>query len=75
VCQKRDVADERERTISNERVKLLAQALDRASTAFLALGFVTPFALSGNAGLVAFAWLAGAGVLHVAAHLALGRLR
>ena len=72
--------------IDNERTKLLANALDRASTASLALGVFAPVAAafygSPTGGEVtwatlivgAFIWLAGAIALHLAARLVLGGL-
>ena len=73
--------------IANERTKLLANALDRASTASLALGVFAPIAAafygaqnSGEVGWLtlmvgAAVWLAGAVALHLAARLVLGELR
>ena len=73
--------------IDNERTKLLANALDRASTASLALGVFAPVAAAffgaQTGGEVpwptltigAFIWLAGAIALHLAARLVLGGLR
>ena len=74
--------------IWNERLKLLANALDRMSTACLAVGVLGPTigALYGTAtvnigphGLFLFGghvlWLCAAAVLHLMAQRALGRLR
>jgi hypothetical protein len=72
--------------IENERTELLANALDRASTASLALGVFAPMAASfygAGAGsdvsaltLVAGAtiWLAASVALHLAARRTLGQL-
>lgn len=74
-------------TIENERTKLLANSLDRASTASLALGVLAPVAAAfygaQTGGEVAwptltigaFIWLADAIALHLAARLVLGGLR
>jgi hypothetical protein len=70
--------------IDNERTKLAANALDRASTACLAVGILAPLAtlLQGQVhpplvGIgVSFAgWLVAAIVLHFGARRALGGLR
>jgi membrane protein implicated in regulation of membrane protease activity len=70
--------------IDNERTKLTANALDRASTACLAVGILAPLAtlLQGLARLpgagiaVSFTgWLAAAVVLHIGARRALRGLR
>lgn len=73
--------------IHNERIKLTANALDRASTACLTVGALGPAAASlyglGQAAppshgvLIAVGslfWLAAAGVLHLMARKVLGRL-
>ena len=73
--------------LSDERTKLLANALDRASTACFTVGIVTPLAgyvydVSGfrsSVGLAALAlglagWLVAAVALHLAARRALRRL-
>ena len=67
--------------IHNERTKLLANALDRASTAFIALGVIgqalslPPAAAQMWVGLVsAVGWLFAATVLHLLARRVLGRL-
>lgn len=74
--------------VHNERTKLLANALDRASTAALAVGVLGPivgFTFGDTAtaatlplstlALSTILWLAIAFVLHLAARTALGRLR
>ena len=73
--------------IRNERLKLLANALDRASTACLAVGVFGPavavlYSVQGAAELTgsflalgSTLWLVGAAVLHLLAQFALGRLR
>jgi hypothetical protein len=70
--------------IDNERTKLAANALDRASTACLAVGILAPLAtlLQGQAHpplvgvVVSFAgWLGAAVVLHFAARRMLGGLK
>ena len=73
--------------IENERTKLLANALDRASTASVALGVFAPIAttfftgpVTGELGWLKLAvgaaiWLATAVALHLAARLVLGALR
>ena len=74
--------------VHNERTKLLANALDRASTAALAVGALGPivtFPFSGS-GLVSgsplltltvstILWIAVALTLHTSARIVLGRLR
>ena len=70
--------------IHNERTKLLANSLDRLSTACVAAGFIAP-AVSLSSGAMAFsislpttistvAWLFGALILHLGARRALGGL-
>jgi hypothetical protein len=72
--------------IHNERLKLLANALDRASTACLMIGIITPVAgylyglsrYSGGSGFliaVLCVWLVAAVGLHLAARRVLGGLR
>jgi hypothetical protein len=72
--------------IANERTKLLANALDRASTACLTVGVFTPAAavvyhLTGNLGgtltffVGTFVWLFSAVLLHIEAWRTLGALR
>lgn len=70
--------------VDNERTKLAANALDRASTACLAVGIFAPLAAlaQGNAhvpwlgALLSFGgWLAAAIVLHMAARRVLGGLQ
>lgn len=74
--------------IHNERTKLLANALDRASTTCFTVGIVTPAAgflynvagFRGAVGVVAlvaglFGWFTAAVLLHLAARRALGGLR
>ena len=65
--------------IENERTKLLANALDRASTACIALGIFAPLAAPPRltVGLAASlaGWFAAAIVLHLAARWILGGLR
>jgi len=75
-------------TVENERVKLLANALDRASTAVFSVGVITPMASYffnmqqigdkfGPGGLIVFialSCLAAAG-LHVLARSVLGELQ
>ena len=73
--------------VRNERVKLFANALDRASTACFTVGIATPVAgylynVGGFGDLVApprllagvTGWLAGAIALHLLARRILGRL-
>ncbi len=72
--------------IQNERTKLLANALDRASTACLTVGVFAPAAavfynLTGNAAsnpaiywVGTFVWLFAAVLLHVEARRVLGDL-
>ena len=77
--------DERERRrldiVSNERRKLLANALDRLSTAFIALGVVgqalslTPTSTSIFSVVVMTGWILGAVILHLIARRVLGGLR
>lgn len=70
--------------VDNERTKLTANALDRASTACLAVGIFAPLAsllrvqdhLPASGILVSFAgWLIAGTVLHVGARRALGGLK
>jgi hypothetical protein len=74
--------------IANERTKLLANALDRASTACFTVGVAAPFAAwITNAGglrdivaaatllLGACGWLLAAFILHLVARAVLGRLK
>jgi len=72
--------------VRNERWKLLANALDRASTACLAVGVFGPavaflYNVGGAAGVSGWFlvigtgfWLVGAAVLHLLAQYALGKL-
>jgi len=75
-------------TIANERTKLLANALDRASTAYFTVDVATPLAgwvydLGGLRTLLppgalaagVFGWIGAALALHVIARLVLGRIR
>jgi hypothetical protein len=69
-------------SIRNERVKLTASALDRASTGCLVVGIFAPLAAfpqstNSRAGLIVsvMVWLAAAVVLHIVARRVLGRLR
>jgi hypothetical protein len=74
--------------VANERTKLLANALDRASTACLTVGVLAPVAAAtyqmGGAVLGVdltlavvggVSWLIGAAMLHLFAQRALGRLK
>ncbi len=53
------------REMRNERTKLLASALDRASTVIITIGFITPVSLqffdvgSAREAYKAFSWLSG----------------
>lgn len=70
--------------IRNERTKLLANALDRASTACVAAGLIGPFVASMNgngplhlsyaAALSTLVWISAAVTLHFAARHVLGGL-
>lgn len=73
--------------IANERTKLLANVLDRASTACFTVGVAAPLAARvGSAGGIrqtaeplalttgAFGWLLACLLLHIGARRALGRL-
>jgi hypothetical protein len=70
--------------VGNERWKLLANSLDRLSTACVAAGFVAPASALASAGVfdgisaaVVFstgAWLSSAVLLHLSARRALGKL-
>jgi hypothetical protein len=72
-----------ENTIHNERTKLLANALDRASTASLAVGFIAPVVSIGNGQTPSLAflvisvgvWFLIAMALHMIARRVLGGLR
>ncbi|WP_172122753.1 MULTISPECIES: hypothetical protein [unclassified Devosia] len=72
--------------IFNERTKLLANAMDRASTACLTVGVFAPVAaiVYGATGtamaswafvLGTISWLSAAAILHIVARLTLGRLK
>jgi hypothetical protein len=71
--------------IHNERTKLLANALDRASTACVAAGLIAPVVSAANgtaslqfswiAILSSVSWLFAAFTLHMAARHVLGRLK
>ena len=67
--------------VSNERRKLMANALDRLSTAFIALGVVgpalslTPASASVFSIVVMTGWILGAVILHLIARRVLGGLR
>lgn len=73
--------------VHNERTKLLANALDRASTACLTVGVLGPsaaalYGIGGGASIIApliaigsLFWLGAAAVLHWFARLVLGRLK
>ena len=79
--------DERTKLIHNERTKLLANALDRASTALLVAGIVTPAAgyfyrLTGATTLASgllvtsfYVWFFCGVGLHLGGRRVLGRLR
>ncbi|HRO10322.1 hypothetical protein [Amaricoccus sp.] len=71
-------------TIANERTKLLANALDRASTACLAVGVLAPLAAVSHVAAPQFSlglivsligWFLAAIVLHLRARRTLGGLR
>lgn len=70
-------------SIANERTKLAANALDRASTACIAVGILSPLAglvqgLSWPPSVAALSvagWLFAAILLHLAAHRVLGVLK
>jgi multisubunit Na+/H+ antiporter MnhG subunit len=74
--------------VANERTKLLANNLDRASTACLTIGVLTPLAgflyninaLQNSLSVLAlafgvFGWLLAAALLHLIARRVLGSLR
>ena len=71
--------------VHNEQTKLLANALDRASTACMVLGVVSPLASFGSVGDLPYTswsfifstlcWFLAAIALHLAARTILGRLR
>lgn len=79
------VEDERERRrldiVSNERRKLMANALDRLSTAFIALGVIgqalslTPASTNIFSIAVMAGWIFSAAALHLTARRVLGGLR
>lgn len=70
--------------VHNERTKLLANSLDRLSTACVAAGFIAPavslsssslsFGISLSTAISTMAWLLGALILHLSARRALGGL-
>ena len=73
--------------VRNERLKLFANALDRASTACITVGVFGPavaflYGLGGASGVASSflavgsaLWLVGAAMLHLIAQFALGKLR
>ncbi|MDQ1198914.1 hypothetical protein QE435_004624 [Rhizobium sp. SORGH_AS 787] len=70
--------------VHNERTKLLANSIDRLSTACIAAGFIAPaVSLANGAGLTiswgivvsTLTWLLAALLLHLGARHVLGRLR
>lgn len=67
--------------VHNERTKLLANALDRMSTAFVAVGVLgqvfslPPGPQQRKSLLAAFIWILAAAALHLAAHRVLGGLK
>ena len=67
--------------IINERRKLLANGLDRLSTAFIAVGVLgqalslTPAAATLTNLIVMAGWISGAVILHLVARRVLGGLR
>ncbi|QQM31759.1 hypothetical protein JET14_06220 [Martelella lutilitoris] len=77
------MAEMQKHTIHNERIELLANALDRASTASIAAGLIVPSvsalshveALSGLAIISSMVWLFAAFAPHMGARHVLGRLR
>lgn len=67
----------RQRTVANERYKLLAAAVDRASTGCLVVGILGPL-VDPTGGLTlghAMAWFGTGVLLHILAQVAIGRLR
>lgn len=66
------------RDIHNERIKLLAAALNNLGLAFAIGGFVAP-AISGRllagAGVIQLVWLVLGTALHLCAQLVLGRMQ
>ncbi|WP_235890997.1 hypothetical protein [Pararhizobium mangrovi] len=73
--------------IANERTRMIANALDRLSTAFLTVGVLAPAAseIYGNVRVaeslgvwtpfIVVAWFLSAIALHLTAHLVLGDLK
>ena len=64
--------------VHNERIKLLANSLDRASTGCLAAGLIGPTAAIGVSLLASIStavWLFAAFALHLSARYVLGGLR
>ncbi|WJH40296.1 hypothetical protein N7E02_27580 [Aliirhizobium terrae] len=67
--------------INNERRKLLAGALDRLSTAFIAVGVLgqvlslSPSSASLNSATIMLGWIFGAVILHWMAQRVLGGLK
>ena len=64
--------------IHNERIKLLAGALNALGLAFAIGGFVGPTIsgkLMSGTGVIAVAYLAFGAILHLSAHVVLGRSR
>jgi hypothetical protein len=61
--------------VANERAKLFAQALDRASTGCFVVGVFGPLAGASWANESGLAWIGGALALHIVAQMVLGRIR
>ncbi len=67
--------------INNERRKLLAGALDRLSTAFIAVGVLgqalslSPSSANLNSAIIMLGWIFGAAILHLVAQRVLGGLK
>ncbi|SMF71564.1 hypothetical protein SAMN02982989_4042 [Xaviernesmea oryzae] len=79
-----DASDKEERRlvlVNNERRKLIAGALDRLSTAFVAVGVLgqvlslSPASASVSQAVIMAGWILGAVILHWIAQRALGGLK
>jgi hypothetical protein len=66
---------QRERTVTNERLKFVAQALDRSATGCVVVGLFAPLTVGGLTAQVGFAWIAAAVALHLIGLWLLGKLR
>jgi hypothetical protein len=66
---------QRARIVANERMKYVAQSLDRAATGCLVVGVFAPLAAGLPTGIPVLIWLFVAFALHLTGLLLLGRLQ